>query len=258
MAIRVAERPLFSLFVVTGVRARLATHQPAEAERWLARVDAHLGDWQGVAPAALTHARGLVLLSTGSLTAARDALAAAVSQWTDKERIWEASWARLDLAQCLLRSNRYGEAASVLAAVRTTAEALRSQPLLTRAEELSRIGRGRGTIEEPWRPLTAREYEVAGLIAEGMTNGEIAERLDIAPKTASSHVEHILAKLSVARRAEIATWVATVASPTKAPTRDRGPESSAGAERRAGPGAHSSQPAPSGGPSLEPAAHSQR
>ena len=43
-----------------------------------------------------------------------------------------------------------------------------------------------------------------------MTNGEIADRLDIAPKTASSHVEHILAKLGVTRRAEIAAWTATV------------------------------------------------
>jgi DNA-binding CsgD family transcriptional regulator len=56
-------------------------------------------------------------------------------------------------------------------------------------------------------PLTAREFEVARLIAEGATNREIAERLVIAPKTASTHVEHILAKLGVSRRAEIAAWV---------------------------------------------------
>ena len=58
--------------------------------------------------------------------------------------------------------------------------------------------------------MTAREFEVARLIAEGLTNAEIAERLDIAPKTASAHVEHILAKLGVTRRAEIAAWTATV------------------------------------------------
>jgi DNA-binding CsgD family transcriptional regulator len=59
--------------------------------------------------------------------------------------------------------------------------------------------------------LTAREFEVARLIAEGLTNAAIADELTIAPKTASSHVEHILAKLGVSRRAEIAAWVATVA-----------------------------------------------
>ena len=94
--------------------------------------------------------------------------------------------------------------------------ALGSLPLHARAEELARIGRGRGSVEEPWRPLTAREFEVARLIAEGLTNGEIAERLDIAPKTASSHVEHILAKLGVTRRAEIAAWTATIARPEPA------------------------------------------
>ena len=85
--------------------------------------------------------------------------------------------------------------------------------MLARADELASIGRGRGTIEEPWRPLTAREFEVARLIADGMTNAEIADQLDIAPKTASAHVEHILAKLGVSRRAEIATWVAPIGSP---------------------------------------------
>ena len=84
------------------------------------------------------------------------------------------------------------------------------------------MARGRVAVEEPWRPLTAREFEVARLIAEGMTNAEIAEALDIAPKTASSHVEHILAKLGVTRRAEIAAWTATVARsdpPRAAPAR---------------------------------------
>ena len=72
------------------------------------------------------------------------------------------------------------------------------------------MARGRSPDDEPWRPLTSREFEVARLIGEGMTNAEIADALDIAPKTASSHVEHILAKLGASRRAEIATWVSHV------------------------------------------------
>jgi len=89
-------------------------------------------------------------------------------------------------------------------------------------DELTRTARGRGLEDEPWRPLTVREFEVARLIGEGRTNAEIAGELSIAPKTASAHVEHILAKLGVARRAEIATWVATVARPdtTADPSRE--------------------------------------
>ncbi len=116
-----------------------------------------------------------------------------------------------------------------MSAVRTTAGGLASRPLMARADELARIGRGRGTIEEPWHPLTAREFEVARLIAEGLTNGEIADQLDIAPKTASSHVEHILAKLGVTRRAEIAAWTATVGRPA---TADRAGGGTAVATRR--------------------------
>ncbi|MFI5893565.1 helix-turn-helix transcriptional regulator [Actinoplanes sp. NPDC051513] len=56
--------------------------------------------------------------------------------------------------------------------------------------------------------LSARELEVARLVAAGMTNREIAAELTIAPKTAAAHVEHIRAKLGVSRRAQIATWVA--------------------------------------------------
>ena len=54
--------------------------------------------------------------------------------------------------------------------------------------------------------LTAREREVAGLIAEGLTNGQLAERLFISPKTAAVHVSNILTKLGLSGRAEVAAW----------------------------------------------------
>lgn len=68
----------------------------------------------------------------------------------------------------------------------------------------------RGRRDEPWAPLSAREYTVASLVADGLTNREIAARLVLAPKTVSAHVEHILAKLGMARRSQIAAWTATV------------------------------------------------
>jgi DNA-binding CsgD family transcriptional regulator len=54
--------------------------------------------------------------------------------------------------------------------------------------------------------LTPREREVAALVALGLSNGELARRLFISPKTASVHVSNILAKLGMTRRAEIAAW----------------------------------------------------
>ena len=49
--------------------------------------------------------------------------------------------------------------------------------------------------------LTAREVEVLGLLARGCSNKQIAARLVVTPKTVSSHVEHIYAKLDVSSRA---------------------------------------------------------
>jgi DNA-binding CsgD family transcriptional regulator len=62
----------------------------------------------------------------------------------------------------------------------------------------------------PWHPLTDREFEIARLIADGLTNKQIAERLVLAPKTISAHVAHILAKLGAGRRSEIAAWCAAI------------------------------------------------
>jgi len=50
-----------------------------------------------------------------------------------------------------------------------------------------------------------------------MTNAQIGAELSVSPKTVSAHVEHILAKLGVGRRAEIAVWVASIAVLHSAP-----------------------------------------
>jgi non-specific serine/threonine protein kinase len=47
---------------------------------------------------------------------------------------------------------------------------------------------------------------VATLIAEGLTNSEIAKRLRIADRTADAHVEHIRNKLGLHTRSQIAVW----------------------------------------------------
>jgi predicted ATPase/class 3 adenylate cyclase/DNA-binding CsgD family transcriptional regulator len=56
--------------------------------------------------------------------------------------------------------------------------------------------------------LTARQREVAKLVAQGFTNKQIAQRLGISRFTAETHVRNILERLGAASRSEIATWVA--------------------------------------------------
>ena len=57
-------------------------------------------------------------------------------------------------------------------------------------------------------PLTARELQVAELIADGLTNRQIAAHLVIALRTADNHVQHIFDKLGLSARAQVAAWVA--------------------------------------------------
>lgn len=60
----------------------------------------------------------------------------------------------------------------------------------------------------PSIPLSRRENEVAGLLAQGLSNREIAERLYLSERTVDNHVHHILDKLGFDSRVQIATWVA--------------------------------------------------
>jgi DNA-binding CsgD family transcriptional regulator/tetratricopeptide (TPR) repeat protein len=215
-ATRTGERARFAPFVVTGTRARIAAGRHGDAERWLAGATEFLGQVGWYASPALDHAAGLLSLSGGSTVAARESLERAINGWHARGRTWELLWARLDLAGCLMHSGRFVEAAHLISTVSEAAKRLRSRPLLDRLEELGRLNRRHDAEESAWHPLTAREFEVARLISTGLTNSEIAAELSVAPRTASAHVEHILAKLGAARRTEIASWVAKVAPPPAA------------------------------------------
>ena len=67
-----------------------------------------------------------------------------------------------------------------------------------------------GTRESTGVPtlLTPREREVAALIAEGLSNRQIGERMLITRRTAAAHVEHILDKLALTSRTQVGIWAA--------------------------------------------------
>lgn len=194
---------LFS-FVVTGTRAYLADRDVPAARDWIERCAVLLRrrNIPGTLPA-LLHAEGLLHLADGRVTHARESLVAASEAWDAFGRFWEGTLALLDLARTSARGRRVGEATRYVSEARRRAGDAGARLLVTLADEIKLDP----AADAASGPLTAREFEVARLIAEGATNREIAERLVIAPKTASAHVEHILAKLGVSRRAEIAAWV---------------------------------------------------
>jgi predicted ATPase/DNA-binding CsgD family transcriptional regulator len=56
-------------------------------------------------------------------------------------------------------------------------------------------------------PLTSRESEIAALVAEGLPNREIAERLVISKRTVDAHIEHIFSKLGLSSRIQLVNWL---------------------------------------------------
>jgi non-specific serine/threonine protein kinase len=55
--------------------------------------------------------------------------------------------------------------------------------------------------------LTRREWDVATLVAQGLSNREVAARLTISEQTAATHVKRILKKLDLNSRAQLAIWI---------------------------------------------------
>ena len=116
------------------------------------------------------------------------------------------SEAQYELATVLARRAGRGDLSRARSLV---ADAARQASELGMAPIASRVGK---LIEEldatkPSTPLTRRESEVARLVARGLTNREIAEQLFLSERTAQNHVQHILTKLDLSNRSQIAVWV---------------------------------------------------
>jgi DNA-binding CsgD family transcriptional regulator len=114
--------------------------------------------------------------------------------------------ARYELALVLSRRQGRGDlsrARSLLGDVARAAAKLGMLPLASKTAGLIRRLDASGLAS----PLTHREQEVADLVARGLTNREIGDGLHLSERTAQNHVQHILTKLDLANRSQIAAWM---------------------------------------------------
>ncbi|GII61517.1 LuxR family transcriptional regulator [Sphaerisporangium krabiense] len=176
-----------------------------EGQAWLARAEAEWRRAQGVADPALWRA---------------------VVEAFDYGAVYEQARSRWRLAEALLATGDREAALTEWRQALTTATSLGAVPLTHALTELARRARfpmpspPSGDLVSapdaasappppsagPVSTLTAREHEVLALVATGLSNREIAERLFIAQKTASVHVSNILAKLGVSSRTQAAAY----------------------------------------------------
>jgi predicted ATPase/DNA-binding CsgD family transcriptional regulator len=89
------------------------------------------------------------------------------------------------------------------------AAAFRHGTLMTRPDMI-RYGLGRHDptdLPKTLAALTSRERDIAAMVADGLTNRQIAERLVVSHRTVEGHIGHILTKLGLQRRTELAAWM---------------------------------------------------
>jgi DNA-binding CsgD family transcriptional regulator len=109
---------------------------------------------------------------------------------------YERARTLVDLAALLRSANRSREAAPLLEETRAIAVGLEAAPLIAAIDGLA----SDGAVDAPAPRLTAREREVLRLVAEGMTDAEVANRLSISPRTVGQHLQSIYNKLGVSSR----------------------------------------------------------
>ena len=162
--------------------------------------------WAGSYPShdfVARHVDGLLLFAEGHNAAAATALRAVVEDPDPVLYLPVLASLRTACAAALLAA---GDRSGALAAARQAVADLSGWPGWRRDRAEALLRRLEGSGQRSDGELTAREREVAALIAEGLTNSQLADRLFISPKTAAVHVSNILMKLGLSSRAEVAAW----------------------------------------------------
>lgn len=210
--------------LVTAGLLSLPAGRPAAPEL-RARFERAMAGWSrhDAAQAAARFVRAL-LADAGDAATPADRVAAwrevSGAPGDDGLPVWHRQAGRIRLAWALADDGDRSGAASVLDEVAAEAPAQGVARAARWAAELAAQARLAGAGARQTKgaagggaaALTPRELQVLELVAEGLTNPQIGQRLFISPKTASVHVSAILAKIGAANRAEAAALYAASAA----------------------------------------------
>lgn len=161
--------------------------------------------------AAAAVAEAVLAQSRGETATARARLEDAIDLLAGSPARHEVGRARIELAAVLLDAGRLGDARVVAEAAVRDLRALGARGEVARAETMlagltdATPSDADGRASGPLEALTARECEVLTLVAEGLTNREIALRLVVSQHTVHRHVNSILRKLGLPSRAAAAS-----------------------------------------------------
>lgn len=178
------------------------------------RVMAHLVEMAARADSPLLSAQmaftqGRIAMHHGDFATAQALFNDALTHLRRYEQCLLAGQVRLRMAETLRASDPAGAVAWARGALATFERLGAEQDAAAAAALLRQLGIAPRAAPRTQQPLTSRELEIAALIAQGLTNRAIGQRLVISAKTVEHHVGHILDKLSLNSRAEIAALSAS-------------------------------------------------
>ena len=191
------------------VRMAVAAQDIARAEEVAGQVEEHAERAQ------VSSAHGAALQCRGLAADSPEVLLEAVAAYRESPRVVHFAFAAEDAGACLIRNGRHDEGQVLMLEAVDVYERAGMRRDARRAEGLLRsigVKRGaRGRRDRPrrgWDSLTNTEERVATLAAGGLTNPQIAERLFISRRTVETHMSHVLAKVGLTSRVELAAEAA--------------------------------------------------
>lgn len=190
-----------------AVDVALACKARDEADRRAAALDeaaetSGLASIRGLA----ARARGRIAAAAGDLEAASQYLAEALMAFAEAGLDHELATTRRDLAELLAEDAPDVARSEARTALDSFQRIGARRDADATAQLLRRLGEKARTWPRAEGSLTERQREVLDLLAEGLTNAQIAERLYISPRTVEHHVSNILATLDLNSRTEAAAY----------------------------------------------------